>query len=242
MNEPLRKRITPGFDVQAQKWTVADENLQAIPPAMLTPAFIEKAFDHSLVWSADALVQEWNEAKIIQYQSESYIDSAVLMPLVKNGDAISVLLTKRSEKLFHHPGQISFPGGRVEESDINPQHTALRETFEEIGVPGKDVTMLGQLPEFYTGTGFLLRPYVGWLDNISEIRIDQVEVAEVFQVPLAFLMDPRNHRLHHAIQPDGNERYYYSMPWNDYFIWGATASIIRNFYHRLLAVAGTGQA
>lgn len=236
MTEPARKRITPGFDVQAQKWTVANENLGAIAASALTPALIEQAFDHSLVWSADALVQEWNEAKILQYQSESYIDSAVLMPLVNDGETISVLLTKRSEKLFHHPGQISFPGGRVEESDINPQHTALRETFEEIGVPTQSITMLGQLPEFYTGTGFLLRPYVGWLDSTTEIKTDQVEVAEVFLVPLAFLMDPANHRLHHAIQPDGNERYYYSMPWNGYFIWGATANVIRNFYHRVLAV------
>lgn len=236
MTEPLRKPITPGFDVQAQKWTVANENLHAISPDLLTSALIESAFDHSLVWSADALVQQWNEAKIVQYQSESYIDSAVLMPLVKRDGEIFVLLTKRSEKLYHHPGQVSFPGGRVEESDINPQHTALRETFEEIGVPTQAVTVLGQLPEFYTGTGFLLRPYVGWLANTVEIKTDQVEVAEVFQVPLAFLMDPANHRLHHAIAPDGNERYYYSMPWNGYFIWGATANVIRNFYHRLLAV------
>ncbi|ETF02287.1 NUDIX hydrolase [Advenella kashmirensis W13003] len=237
MTEPLRKPITPGFDVQAQKWTTANENLHAIAPAALTPALIEQAFAHSLVWSADALVQEWNEAKIVQYQSEAYIDSAVLMPLVNDGGQISVLLTKRSEKLYHHPGQISFPGGRVEEGDINPQHTALRETFEEIGVPTQSVTVLGQLPEFYTGTGFLLRPYVGWLDGTIEIKTDKVEVAEVFQVPLAFLMDPANHRLHHAIQPDGKERYYYSMPWKGYFIWGATANVIRNFYHRMLAVA-----
>src|SRR5690606_6557650 len=120
LTEPLRKPITPGFDVQAQKWTVANENLHAICPSVLTASLIERAFDHGLVWSADALVHQWNEAKIIQYQSESYIDSAVLMPLIKRDDEIFVLLTKRSEKLYHHPGQVSFPGGRVEEGDINP--------------------------------------------------------------------------------------------------------------------------
>ncbi len=236
MSAPLRKPVTPGFDPAAQKWQTAAENLSAIEPSLLTPEFVERAFDHRLIWTADALVQQWNEAKILQYQSESYIDSAVLMPLVRHDTHISVLLTRRSEKLFHHPGQISFPGGRVEEGDINPQHTALRETHEEIGVPGQHISVLGQLPEFYTGTGFLLRPYVGWLDGAVQLKTDKLEVAEVFEVPLAFLMDPANHRLHHVIQPDGNERYYYSMPWQGYFIWGATASVIRNFYHRLLAI------
>lgn len=151
--------------------------------------------------------------------------AAVLIPLVVREPSLTVLLTKRTEHLHHHPGQISFPGGRVEAADDSPVSTALRETEEEIGLSRERVELLGMLPPYLTGTGFRVTPVVGLVHPPFELRPDSFEVAEVFEVPLAFLLDPAN-RKRHRMMYRGRMREYYALPYGDYYIWGATAGML----------------
>lgn len=151
--------------------------------------------------------------------------AAVLVPLVAHDSGLTVLLTKRTDHLHHHPGQISFPGGRVEAHDQSPVVAALRETAEEIGLRPGQVELLGLLPDYQTGTGFNITPVVGLVAPPFELRLDAFEVAEAFEVPLAFLMDPRNQRLH-SIVIEGQRRQYFAIPYGRHYIWGATAGML----------------
>lgn len=158
--------------------------------------------------------------------------AAVLFPIVQRGSGETVLLTQRTAHLRDHGGQISFPGGRVEAGDPSPVHTALRETEEEIGLTRDHVEILGFLPEYHTGTGFRVTPVVALLTPPFELAPDPFEVAEVFEVPLAFLLDPANHK-RHSLHYRGALRHFFAMPYGDYFIWGATAGMIRSLTERL---------
>jgi 8-oxo-dGTP pyrophosphatase MutT (NUDIX family) len=158
--------------------------------------------------------------------------AAVLFPIVLRQDGHTVLLTQRTAHLRDHAGQISFPGGRVEESDHSTLHTALRETEEEIGLAREHIEPIGYLPEYRTGTGFRVTPVVALVRPPFDLKIDPFEVAEVFEVPLAFLLDPVNHQ-RHSIHHRGALRQYFAMPYGDYFIWGATAGMIRSLTERL---------
>jgi 8-oxo-dGTP pyrophosphatase MutT (NUDIX family) len=160
--------------------------------------------------------------------------AAVLIPIVLQENHLSVLLTKRAEHLQDHAGQISFPGGRKEESDQTLQHTALREAHEEIGLAHHHVEPLGHLPDYFTVTGYQVTPIVGLVSSVEELVPDTNEVAEIFQVPLAFLMDPANHQIREWEGPNGRRRFY-AMPYESKFIWGATAGMLRNLYHFLRA-------
>ena len=133
----------------------------------------------------------------------------------------------------HHPGQISFPGGRFEAGDADAWAAALRETEEEIGVPRAAVEYLGRLPDYPTTTGFMISPVVGLLQPPLQLAPDSFEVEEIFEVPLNFLADERNHA-RHAIHVKGHLRQYWAMPWGDYFIWGATAGILKTLSRTLL--------
>lgn len=154
-----------------------------------------------------------------------YTPAAVLVPVVAREDGLSVLLTRRTDHLHHHPGQISFPGGRVEAGDRSALDTALRETEEEIGLPSARVELIGALPEYRTGTGFSVSPFVGLIRAPYALQLDSFEVAEAFEVPLDFLVDPANHQ-RHRMEYQGRMREYYAMPYRDYFIWGATAGML----------------
>lgn len=160
--------------------------------------------------------------------------AAVLVPIVKRDKELTVLLTQRTAHLKDHPGQISFPGGRVEDDDPSPLYTALRETEEEIGLDRRHVELLGYLPEYWTGTGFRVTPVVALVHPPFSLRPDSVEVAEVFEVPLAFLLDSSKHRLL-SMHYRGAMRHFHAMPYGDYFIWGATAGMIRVLFERLHA-------
>lgn len=162
--------------------------------------------------------------------------AAVLFPIVQRGSGETVLLTQRTAHLRDHAGQISFPGGRVEADDPSPVHTALRETEEEIGLAREHVEILGFLPEYHTGTGFRVTPVVALLTPPFELAPDPFEVAEVFEVPLAFLLDPANHK-RHSLHYRGALRHFFAMPYGDYFIWGATAGMIMSLYRALEASA-----
>ncbi len=158
--------------------------------------------------------------------------AAVLVPVVLRDEMPSVLLTRRTEHLHHHPGQISFPGGRVEAGDASAVDTALRETEEEIGLHRRHVELLGALPDYLTGTGFRVTPVVGLVHPPFELKLDAFEVAEAFEVPLAHFLDPANHE-EHSIVHEGRVRRFHAMPYHGYFIWGATAGIIMSMYRLL---------
>ncbi|MDP3540555.1 MAG: CoA pyrophosphatase [Azonexus sp.] len=158
--------------------------------------------------------------------------AAVLFPIVLRDGKHTVLLTQRTAHLRDHASQISFPGGRVEAEDLSPTDTALRETEEEIGLTREHIEILGFLPEYRTGTGFRVTPVVGLVLPPFDLQPDPFEVAEVFEVPLSFLLDPGNHT-EHSMHYRGALRHYYAMPYGDYFIWGATAGMIRSLTARL---------
>ena len=168
--------------------------------------------------------------------------ASVLVALVQR-DELTVLLTQRTDHLNDHPGQVSFAGGRVEPTDADAAATALREAQEEIGLEAPFVDVLGAMPTYTTGTGFIVTPIVALVRPDFTVNADPFEVADVFEVPLAFLMNPANHR-RHAIDVNGARREFLSMPWTGvdeqgqprrYFIWGATAAMLRNLYRFLAA-------
>lgn len=151
--------------------------------------------------------------------------AAVLVPLVLRASDITVLLTQRTAHLRDHGGQISFPGGRSEPEDVDDVMTALREAREEVGLDPAQVEILGRLPEYRTGTGFSIVPVVGLVTPPLNLQLDDFEVAEVFEIPLAFLLDPANHQ-RHQIEVRDELREYWAMPWQGYYIWGATAGML----------------
>ena len=163
---------------------------------------------------------------------EALTPASVLFPIVLRPGGPTVLFTQRTAHLRDHPGQISFPGGRAEPEDQSPAHTALREAEEEVGLLPAHVEIAGYLPEYRTGTGFCVTPVVAMVTPPFDLRPDPFEVAEVFEVPLAFLLDSANHQ-QHTLHHRGKLRYYYAMPYGDYFIWGATAGMIMSLYHAL---------
>ncbi len=159
--------------------------------------------------------------------------ASVLVPLIDRPEGLSVLLTERSQHLTDHAGQISFPGGRHEPEDIDPIATALRETEEEIGLPRAVVQVIGRLDTYVTGTGYSITPIVGLIRPPFPLAADPVEVADIFEVPLGFIVDPANHHCH-SREFQGRTRHYYVIPYEQRNIWGATAGMLVNLA-RLLA-------
>ncbi|MEP7056698.1 MAG: CoA pyrophosphatase [Caldimonas sp.] len=211
-----------------------DDHLPAVRLAHLSPSALRERFQVPPVWSPEIKVETRSSGREL-------VHASVLVPLVRR-DEITVLLTQRTDHLTHHPGQISFPGGRAEPEDSGAAATALREAHEEIGLEAAQVEVLGAMPTYTTSTGFIVTPVVGLVHPDLELRVDPFEVAAVFEVPLAFLMDPANHR-RHGVEVAGVRREFLSMPWHGadeqgraqrFFIWGATAAMLRNLY-RLLA-------
>ena len=168
--------------------------------------------------------------------------AAVLVPLVQRDQGLHVLLTQRTDHLRDHAGQISFPGGRAEPEDGGSTGTALREAHEEVGLPHHCVDVIGHMPVYTTVTSFVVTPVVALVQPPFDLVLDSFEVAEAFEVPLEFLMNPAHHR-RHVFEFEGGQRQFLSMPWQgsgvdgqpkEYFIWGATAAMLRNLYRLLL--------
>jgi 8-oxo-dGTP pyrophosphatase MutT (NUDIX family) len=213
-----------------------------LEPARLTVAALRRRFASPGNWSPEFVDDN--------YQIDGAVarSAAVLMPLLQRPDGLNILLTLRSEHLSKHGGQVAFPGGRVDQGDPSPVAAALRETQEEIGIAPSAIEILGELPVYRTGTGYAVTPVVGLVDpaiTLDSLELQPAEVADAFEVPLAFLMDPSNHqrRLFRWHQ-DGqeHERRFFTMPWrpdpahaHEYFIWGATAAMLRNLYRFLAA-------
>lgn len=166
------------------------------------------------------------------FDTASLRDAAVLVPVVDRGDEASVILTKRTEKLRSHSGQIAFPGGRVDPGDPTPEFAALRETEEEIGLGADFIDVIGRMPDYVSGSGFRIAPVLGVVRPGFFLTINEDEVEDAFEVPLSFLMNPRNHNRESRIWQE-KERFFYTMPFGERYIWGITAGIIRTLYERL---------
>lgn len=158
--------------------------------------------------------------------------AAVLVPLIDRAGGMTVLLTRRTDHLSKHAGQIAFPGGRIEQADADATAAALRETEEEIGLPRERVAIIGRLDTYVTGTGFEITPMVGIVSPPFALAIDPVEVAEVFEVPLAFILDPANHRRTERVLEE-RRRAFFVLPYEGRNIWGATAGMLVNLYEVL---------
>tara|TARA_R110001599_G_scaffold171353_1_gene362084 strand:+ start:68306 stop:68977 length:672 start_codon:yes stop_codon:yes gene_type:complete len=195
----------------------------------LNATFLRQRFSQPPIWTPEITVE-----RLVREMSGPPIDAAVLIPIVLRENGATLLLTQRTAHLRDHAGQISFPGGRVDSTDASPLEAALRETEEEIGLDRKFIEVIGQLPEYRTGTGFRIEPFVALLQPPFETTAEPFEVAEIFEVPLSFLMDGNHHQRRTAKFPTG-ARTFYVMPYEHHFIWGATAGMLRNLFHFLRA-------
>ncbi|OIP14301.1 MAG: CoA pyrophosphatase [Comamonadaceae bacterium CG_4_9_14_3_um_filter_60_33] len=210
--------------------TQVDSHLPAVLPAALRPNALRARFAAPPVWQAEFLREK-------MFMARAPMPAAVLLPIVQRPEP-TVLLTLRTLHLSTHSGQVAFPGGKVEESDADAVAAALREAHEEIGLAPQFVEVLGQLPVYVTGSAFHVTPVVALIAPEMVLRPNPFEVADVFEVPLAYLMNPAHHR-HHLATWQGVQREWLSMPYQDAiaerFIWGATAGMLRNFYRFLRA-------
>lgn len=161
-------------------------------------------------------------------------DAAVLIPLVERTGEATMILTKRTEALRSHSGQVAFPGGRIDETDATPEFAALRETDEEIGIRPDQVEVIGRMPDYVSGSGFRIAPIIGVIQPGFVLDVNEDEVEAVFEVPLSFLADPKNHT-QGSREWNGLEWKFYDMPYAGQRIWGVTAGIIRTFYERYYA-------
>lgn len=162
--------------------------------------------------------------------------ASVLVPVVARDEHLTVLLTQRTTRLKSHAGQVSFPGGKSEPVDDSEEATALRETREEIGLDTRRIELLGRLSHYHTRTGYRVTPVVGIVTPPFELRPDEQEVAEVFEVPLSFVLDPANHQ-RHTREFEGRQVPYFAIPYGRHYIWGATAAMLVNFYRFLAGPA-----
>ena len=162
------------------------------------------------------------------------VPAAVLVPVVNHPQGPTVMFTQRTAHLYDHAGQVSFPGGRVEDADADREATALRETEEETGLHRSRVDIIGRLPDYDIMTGFRVTPVVGWIEPPYDLQPDPFEVEKVFEVPLEFLLDPLNHQ-EHSREVNGIVRHYYAMPYGEHYIWGATAGMVHMLYRALVA-------
>ena len=228
----------PKFDPRSIPVLGIDDHLAGVALERLTPQALRERFRHPPVWTPEHSVEK-------RFSDREPALAAVLLPLVMR-DELTLLLTQRSSQLRAHSGQVAFPGGRTDESDHDAVDTALREAHEEVGLPRHHVEVLGTLPTYVTGSAFIITPVVALVKPGFELQPNPEEVADVFEVPLGYLMNPANHRRHEMAFDDGI-RQWLSMPYTDpvneaddgetreRYIWGATAGMLRNLYRFLSA-------
>jgi 8-oxo-dGTP pyrophosphatase MutT (NUDIX family) len=225
----------PPFDPRQIPVVSVDSHLPAVPLASLQPAALRQRFAAPPVWEPELLA----EKKVLDREP---MHASVLVPIVMR-ERPTVLLTERTMHLSTHSGQIAFPGGKADKEDADAFATALREAQEEVGLDPAFVDVLGVMPHYVTGSAFIITPVVALVQPDFTLTPNAFEVADVFEVPLEFLMNPAHHR-HHVFEWEGVRREWFSMPYQDdsrehvteRFIWGATAGMLRNFY-RLLSAA-----
>ncbi|MBV2234433.1 MAG: CoA pyrophosphatase [Sterolibacterium sp.] len=212
---------------------------EALPP--ITAAWLRERLAQPLPDNSPARQVQGFERSLFDLPPQAPTPAAVLIPLVVRNTGVTLLLTQRTQHLRDHAGQISFPGGRCEQGDVNARATALREAQEEVGLHPAQVEILGELPEYSTATGFSITPVIALVTPPLNLKLDDFEVAEVFEVPFEFLMNPGNYQQHN-IEYKGVSRPYYAMPWKHYFIWGATAGMIVALQRHLFAQDGDAEA
>ena len=226
----------PSFDPQTLPVIGRDGALPAVAPERLTAGALRARFLEPLAWEPELRAER-------QGFDRAPARASVLIPLVLHEAGTTVLLTRRTDHLRDHAGQISFPGGRAEDSDEDASATALREAEEEVGLASEHVEVIGHLPEYTTITQFIVTPVVALVRPGFTLKPDPFEVDEVFEVPLAFLMNPAHHE-RRGLLLQGVQREFFSMPYagrdaqgraQTFFIWGATAAMLRNFYRFLAA-------
>jgi 8-oxo-dGTP pyrophosphatase MutT (NUDIX family) len=225
---PLSK--LPHFDPRAVPVASIDTHLPAVSASSLTARALRERFAAPPAWEPEVR----GDNRFVDRQPAH---ASVLVPLVMR-DRPTVLLTERTTHLSTHSGQVAFPGGKRDETDLDEAHTALREAQEEIGLEPRWAEVLGQMPIYTTGTQFLITPVVALVDPAHHLKLNAYEVADAFEVPLDFLMNPAHHH-RHQIEWEGVHREWFSIPYMDgkteRFIWGATAAMLRNFYRFLSA-------
>jgi 8-oxo-dGTP pyrophosphatase MutT (NUDIX family) len=226
------------FDPRAVPIVARDSHMPAVEQRLLTPDALRFRFTQEKPWEAE--VTDENRAALAREGSvkagreNELTPAAVLIPLIMYENELKILLTQRTAHLYDHPGQISFPGGRSDPQDSSAIDTALREAEEEIGLPASRVEVLGSLPHYLTITGYQVTPVVSLVDAGHTYEPDEFEVADIFEVPMEYLMNPHHHEQRMWQSPQGYRRFY-AMPYENKFIWGATAGMLRNLYHFLKA-------
>jgi len=227
----------PILNPQAVPVHGTDDHLPGVDASRLTSSALRLSFARPADW----VPEHAGDGRVLSPREATR--AAVLVALVERASGLQVLLTRRTEHLRDHAGQISFPGGRAEPDDSGPAATAMREASEEVGLAADQVQVIGQMPVYTTVTHFVVTPVVALVRPPLALRLDRFEVAEAFEVPLHYLMNPANHRRHLFAAPDG-QRQFLSIPWHgpgadgverEYFIWGATAAMLRNLYRFLSA-------
>ena len=199
--------------------------MSSLPLFSLPPTHQRDWLQQRLVRPAPASAVGLSDGFRLPGREARQTPAAVLVPLVNRPTGLTLLLTQRSASLPDHPGQISFPGGRMEPDDAGATGAALREAREEIGLDAGRVTVLGQLAPYQTVTGYHVTPIVGWVEPPFDLVVDPVEVDEAFEVPLSFVLDTRHVQRHFRMLGE-LRRDYFAIPYADRYIWGATAAMI----------------
>ena len=236
--DPVKLLSLPVFDPRSIPVLGSDSHLAGVTADRLTPQALRDRFLHPPQWEPEHTVEK-------RFSDRQPALAAVLLPLVMR-DELTMLLTVRSGNLSTHAGQVAFPGGRTDAADADAVATALREAQEEIALDSPFIEVLGTLPTYVTGSAFIITPVVALVRPGFHLQPNPGEVADVFEVPLRYLMNPAHHR-RHEVEFDGVVRQWLSMPYTEpmtetdsagpreRYIWGATAGMLRNFYRFLSA-------
>jgi len=235
VDTPLSK--LPQFDPREVPVVGIDAHLPPVEARALSPAALRRRFADPPAWEPEV----WTERR---FTDRTTAQASVLVPIVAREEGTTVLLTQRTAHLSTHSGQIAFPGGKQDDTDLDAADTALREAEEEVGLARDHVEVIGSMPLYTTGTMFVITPVVALVSPDYRLLLNPDEVDDAFEVPLAFLVNPAHHR-RHVIEWAGARREWFSIPYmegeKERFIWGATAAMLRNFYRFLVAPPHRGE-